>query len=387
MSYRTNLDKLMQMATLDQLNYMMQQLNTNINTNINTNTNADTNTNKDILSLPIVQKVIIAYEEELKLKQTVESTTCKCNCRCKDIEYRFDDILSKHDEVIFEMERKIDNLTNVINTLEKEKTLLNVADISRGIQLKLSSFPGFIKNRDIIDLTSSVSGTEDEPIIKIESETLVTDQITVDTKYTEENITLRVEEQYHEQEHTVELDNIISTLESYDVDNESIEEAVDEDDEEEEALDEDDDEEEEALDEDDDEEEAVDEDDDEEEALDEAVVEQAVVEQAVVEEAVVEEAVVEEAVVEEAVVEEAVDVEEDDEEESDEEVGTEEEQEDVKDESEPEEDVEEEVFEIEIDDVTYFATDEENGILYEVDKNGEVGKQVGIIKDGEPIFS
>ena len=48
---------------------------------------------------------------------------------------------------------------------------------------------------------------------------------------------------------------------------------------------------------------------------------------------------------------------------------------------------EEEVFEIEIDDITYFATDEENGILYEVDKDGDVGKKVGIIKNGEPIFS
>ena len=47
---------------------------------------------------------------------------------------------------------------------------------------------------------------------------------------------------------------------------------------------------------------------------------------------------------------------------------------------------EEEVFEIEIDDVTYFATDEDNGVLYEVDKDGDVGKKVGIIKDGEPIF-
>ena len=54
---------------------------------------------------------------------------------------------------------------------------------------------------------------------------------------------------------------------------------------------------------------------------------------------------------------------------------------------EEEEEEEEEVFEIEIDDVTYYATHEENGILYEVDKDGEVGKKVGIIKDGEPIFS
>ena len=56
-------------------------------------------------------------------------------------------------------------------------------------------------------------------------------------------------------------------------------------------------------------------------------------------------------------------------------------------ESEEEESEEEEVFEIEIDDKTYFATHEENGILYEVTSDGEVGKKVGIIKDGEPIFS
>ena len=56
-------------------------------------------------------------------------------------------------------------------------------------------------------------------------------------------------------------------------------------------------------------------------------------------------------------------------------------------EKQEEEETEEEVFEIEIDDITYFATHEENGILYEVDENGEPGKKVGIIKDGEPIFS
>jgi hypothetical protein len=45
-----------------------------------------------------------------------------------------------------------------------------------------------------------------------------------------------------------------------------------------------------------------------------------------------------------------------------------------------------ELFEIEIDDVSYFASDEENGILYEIMSDGEPGKQIGIIKDGEPIF-
>ena len=46
----------------------------------------------------------------------------------------------------------------------------------------------------------------------------------------------------------------------------------------------------------------------------------------------------------------------------------------------------EEVFEVEIDDITYFTNDEENGILYECNKSGEPGKKVGILKDGEPFF-
>ena len=80
------------------------------------------------------------------------------------------------------------------------------------------------------------------------------------------------------------------------------------------------------------------------------------------------------------------------EEETEEEVGTEDEKDNLEKveetlEEEEEEGEEEEVFEIDIDDVTYFATSEENGILYEITDDGEVGKKVGIIKDGEPIFS
>jgi DNA repair exonuclease SbcCD ATPase subunit len=87
--------------------------------------------------------------------------------------------------------------------------------------------------------------------------------------------------------------------------------------------------------------------------------------------------------------------EEEDEQQEEEEVGTDDE-EDVEQkelkkeeqhESLEEDDEDEEVFEIEIDDITYFTTDEENGILYEVTSDGEVGKKVGIIKNGEPIFS
>ena len=82
--------------------------------------------------------------------------------------------------------------------------------------------------------------------------------------------------------------------------------------------------------------------------------------------------------------------EEEENEEEEEEVKTDDENEEEEEEVEEEvktDDEEEEVFEIEIDDVTYFATDEENGILYNVTSDGEVGNKVGIIKNGEPIFS
>lgn len=47
---------------------------------------------------------------------------------------------------------------------------------------------------------------------------------------------------------------------------------------------------------------------------------------------------------------------------------------------------EEEVEEIEIDDVTYFTNDEENGFIYEATADEEVGDKVGYFKDGEPFF-
>ena len=109
---------------------------------------------------------------------------------------------------------------------------------------------------------------------------------------------------------------------------------------------------------------------------------------------------------EEEVEEEEVEEEEVEEEVEEEEVGTEDEtevevkptqvNEIKKDEEEDEveeveeeevEEEDEEVFELEIDDVTYFATDEENGIIYEMTSDGDIGKKVGIIKDGEPIFN
>jgi hypothetical protein len=47
---------------------------------------------------------------------------------------------------------------------------------------------------------------------------------------------------------------------------------------------------------------------------------------------------------------------------------------------------EEELFEIEIDDVTYCTNNDENGFIYELSEDGDVGEKVGYFKDSEPFF-
>ena len=51
----------------------------------------------------------------------------------------------------------------------------------------------------------------------------------------------------------------------------------------------------------------------------------------------------------------------------------------------PEEE-DEELFEIDIDDVTYCTNNEENGFIYQLSKDGDVGSKVGYFKEGEPFF-
>ena len=55
-------------------------------------------------------------------------------------------------------------------------------------------------------------------------------------------------------------------------------------------------------------------------------------------------------------------------------------------EEEEEEEAEEEFIEIDIDDVTYCTNNEENGFIYELTEDGDVGDKVGYLKDGEPFF-
>lgn len=53
---------------------------------------------------------------------------------------------------------------------------------------------------------------------------------------------------------------------------------------------------------------------------------------------------------------------------------------------EKEDEDEEELIEIEIDDVTYCTNDENNGFIYELDEEGNVGEKIGYLKDGEAYF-
>ena len=50
------------------------------------------------------------------------------------------------------------------------------------------------------------------------------------------------------------------------------------------------------------------------------------------------------------------------------------------------EDEDEELFEIDIDDVTYCTNNEENGFIYQLSEDGDVGSKVGYFKEGEPFF-
>ena len=89
---------------------------------------------------------------------------------------------------------------------------------------------------------------------------------------------------------------------------------------------------------------------------------------------------------EEEVVDEEEEVVDEEEEVVDEEEEKKEEEAETEEEEEAEEE-EEEVFEIEIDDKTYYTNNEENGIIYEALPNDEVGEKIGYLKDGEPFFT
>jgi hypothetical protein len=50
------------------------------------------------------------------------------------------------------------------------------------------------------------------------------------------------------------------------------------------------------------------------------------------------------------------------------------------------EEEEEGVFEIEINGTSYFTDNEKSGLIYKIDENGDPGDEVGVFKNGKPIF-
>ena len=141
----SNLDKLMQMATLEQLNIMIQQMSKS----------TSYNEPKDVLSLPIVQKVITAYEDELKKKE------CVTSCNCKDYTNLLDNILYQaqlQNSRFLKIENKLDELCSLIenkSTVSEVKLKPEPESIDKN-QTKLYSYPGFLHYVNIIEQENEV---------------------------------------------------------------------------------------------------------------------------------------------------------------------------------------------------------------------------------------
>ncbi len=335
------------MATLEQLNLMMEQMK-----RMN------------------CQEPLIKEKANVKLEpQPTTSTKSDFLCdKCVNYDSLFHQILSK-----------LDKQTQIIERIETKLEEVNAAVF----RLDVWGQPCFIapepENLDSTSTKEEVTYTHYESLIKEEPKEEEEDD---DEVVIVEPIKIKVE--------VIEVEVPNVTLDIKEIEDPIEEEEVADEDEEEEVVEEEqeevvaDEEEEVVL-----EEEVVADQDLEDEVVvseeQEEVVseeEEVVADEVVSEE---EEVVADEVVSDDSSEEEEVITDESSEEEEVKEVVVKEEEEEEVQEEEVDDD--EEVFEIEIDDVTYFATDEENGILYEMDKNGEVGKKVGIIKDGEPIFS
>jgi hypothetical protein len=257
------------------------------------------------------------------------------------------DMFETTKQIVKEEVKTIEN--NILMSIQ-ELTVLNAKRMNEQFHLlnnELKELKQKISNNEVVDLTGCDSDvvTEEEIVIKEEKE----------------NIILNI----HESDNECEKNMLIEQQEE----EEEQEEEQEEDDEEQEEDDEEQEEDEEQS-------EVEEEQDEEQDEVDE--------EQSEVEE---------QPEVEEQSEEEEVETENEvDEEQSEEEQPEVEEQEEEQKEEQPEveetknQEEEEEFFEIEIDDVTYCTNDEENGIIYELSSEGDIGKKVGFLLNGEATF-
>jgi hypothetical protein len=279
-------------------------------------------------------------------------------------------------ELIENRDKEISDLKNQINLLfednnkkyslfYKQKELYENAleKCNKEIDDLKNQINSCVKQHVICDLTHQ---DDDADIINEPSQ-----EVVVEIKQEKENIILHIEE------NSVQTDD---EEEEEDVDEEEDEEAAEDEvaieDEEEEVVDEEPEEDEEEPEE--DEEEEADEADEEVEEADEEV------EEAVEEEEVDDE---EEEEADEQEDEEADEEEEDSQIEKNEEAELSEDEVETEKSDSEDEGEEEELFEIEIDGVTYCTENEENGFIYVLDEDGNVGETTGYLKNGEPFFN
>jgi hypothetical protein len=332
----TNLEKLIQMATIEQMYSMLQKLKENVdyfnecnvegkkhskNTNITVNESVVTETLvTEIKTLHSeirnIHDNLTKYNEhvlKLDTKITTHSKNVNTNIELVTEIQNIHNNLTKYNEHVLKLETKIEDLEKELHEI-KSNTNNNSKFLCQQIrgQESLTSYPGF-----------SNGNQKEQMVIKEEKE--------------EVHIKLKIEEKDINESTTslCVLTNLVKDEEEDDLDEEK------EDEEKEDELE-------------------LDEDEEKEDDLDEEK--------------------------EDDLDEEKEDEKEDEkDEESEEEVGTDDDESKNLDLEKEEE--EEEVFEIEIDDISYFVTDEENSILYEITSDGDIGKKVGIIKNGDPIFN
>ena len=363
MSYQSQLDKLMQMATIEQLNLLMKQFNNTNNTTTNT-TNINNTISKElpeILSLPIVQKVVLAYEKELQdIKDKSQKNNCKCCCQCDDnvksyqptpdileVSKVIDELHKSCSESFFRLEERLNEVASCVDKLMSVNTDYKSFVVVDEPYIKIEKVDKVeTSNNTVLPIIKEPEHSKEPEHIKLE---IVEKVIPDDDDNDEELESVKDTETEVIDIHVPIVDKLLSNI--AEVNDTVVEEEI------------------------------IEEEDSEDEEVSEEEVATDVSEEDIKEIEVVK--VQDEEVVQEVVDEEVVE----DEDVEDEDVEDEDVEDDKKVNVEEEEEDDEEVFEIEIDDVTYYATDEENGILYEVTKTGDVGKKVGIIKDGEPIFS
>jgi len=411
MATMNNLEKLIQMATLEQMYVMLEKLRVNTTNNYNyKDLNTEFNFSNAKTSNDLDTNCNTIFESEIKELRT----------EIKDINNKLkmnNDTIYKLSIKISELEEELDRIKNTTNSDSNGKFLHQQL---KGQQI-LTSYTGFVN--------TSSRDTNDDVHIKLEIEEKIQDEAILIDKLISNEL------QDIKQEFiglTTSLDIINKTLNTNLVDDNDDDNNVDND-VDDNNVDGDDDNDDDEVEIKDDEtklstkevilieddqkdntenlsnneveinikEETVDEETADEETADEETADEETADEETADEEIEEQEIEEQETEEQEIEEQETEEQETEEEESEEEVCTEDEseslennekeikiKEDVKadDEEEEEEEEEEEVFEIEIDDVTYFATDEENSILYEIKDDGDIGKRVGIIRDGEPIF-